>query len=104
MPSAEIIYNVTTQIDSALNGKWLSWLKQEHIPKVLATGCFFDAVILKLEEQDNEGIVYAVQYHAAQRTLLEKYKTEFEMKFIKDTLQKWGDNIVQFATILQVVN
>lgn len=35
-----IIYNVTTQADHSIAGQWLQWMKEEHIPDIIATGCF----------------------------------------------------------------
>ena len=59
------IYNVTIKVDHAIAKEWLRWLKQEHIPEILATGCFTEATILELlENVDEEGATFAVQYKA----------------------------------------
>ncbi len=35
-----ILYNVTVALDPAIETEWLAWMQQEHIPEVMATGCF----------------------------------------------------------------
>lgn len=69
-----IVYNVTTKVSHAIAADWLSWLKTEHIPDLVQTGCFTHAVILHLvEADDEEGVTYAVQYHAESQALYNRY-------------------------------
>ena len=59
------IYNVTIKVHHSIKEEWLAWLKEEHIPDVLSTGCFSNATILHLLETDeSEGPTYAIQYKA----------------------------------------
>ena len=37
-PLIMYIYNVTTNIDESVHDEWLHWMKEIHIPDVLATG------------------------------------------------------------------
>ncbi|MFY8045434.1 MAG: DUF4286 family protein, partial [Chitinophagaceae bacterium] len=37
------IYNVTVKIDPSIEADWIQWMKEEHIPEVLATGKFFES-------------------------------------------------------------
>ena len=63
-----IVYNVTTKVIHAVAADWLNWLKTEHIPDLVNTGCFTHAVILHLTEADDEeGITYAVQWKCGKR-------------------------------------
>ena len=65
-----IVYNVTIKISHSIHHDWLQWLKEEHIPDVINTGCFTHAVILRLMEvDDTEGPTYAVQYFAESKGL-----------------------------------
>ncbi|MCC7378160.1 MAG: DUF4286 family protein, partial [Chitinophagaceae bacterium] len=47
-----IIYNVTIKVHDSIKTEWLQWLKEEHIPDVINTGCFTHAVIMRLMEVD----------------------------------------------------
>ena len=58
-----IIYNVTVKVEERIAPDWLKWLKGEHIPEILATGCFTEAVVFDLlEPYDGEGVTFVVQY------------------------------------------
>jgi hypothetical protein len=37
MANKMIVYNVTVNIDGAVEQEWLKWMKEVHIPEVLAT-------------------------------------------------------------------
>ena len=72
------IYNVTTKVANAIHQEWLVWMQDQHIPKMIATGCFTKAVILKLKGIDEtEGITYAVQYHTEGEEQYERYLKDF---------------------------
>ena len=69
-----IIYNVTVKVTNDIATAWLDWLQKEHIPDMISTGCFTHANVLHLYEQDDdEGVTYAVQYHALNQDLYQKY-------------------------------
>jgi hypothetical protein len=100
-----IVYNVTTKVSHAIAADWLAWMKTEHIPDLVNTGCFTHAVILHLlESDDEEGITYAVQYHAESRALYNRYMDQFSAEMRKKALDKWGDKIISFRTLMQLVH
>ena len=68
------IYNVTIKVHDSIKEEWLSWLQKEHIPEVIQTGCFTEALVLRLlETDDTEGPTYAVQYKADSKALYNRY-------------------------------
>lgn len=100
-----IIYNVTIKVNRDIHDAWLQWLKTEHIPEVIATGCFTHAVILHLVESDDpEGITYAVQYHAPDKETYNRYISTFATTMRQKGLDKWGNKFIAFRTVMQVVN
>jgi len=102
---AQIIYNVTTKVRQEVSDEWLLWMKEEHVSKIMATGCFSKAVILKLREvDDSDDPTYAVQYHAPNEQDYKRYLEDFATNFRSDALTKWRDKIVSFRTVLEVVN
>jgi hypothetical protein len=99
------IYNVTIKVAHAIVADWLVWLREEHIPEMIATGCFDKATILQLlENTDEEGATYAVQYHALHRADHERYLAEFAPSMRQKGLDKWGENFIAFRTLMQIVN
>ncbi|MGZ5218689.1 MAG: DUF4286 family protein [Chitinophagaceae bacterium] len=100
-----IIYNVTTQVNHSIADAWLKWLKEEHIPDILSTGCFTNATILRLVEVDESpGPTYAIQYHATNKTFYNRYIEVFAETMRKKAIAKWGDQFIAFRSVLQVVN
>ncbi len=100
-----IIYNVTTKVDLSIAEEWLQWMRREHIPEVVATGCFTHAVILQMIEVDNtEGHTYAVQYHADSKALYNKYIRDYSEALRAKSLSSWGDKVIAFRSVLQVVD
>ena len=100
-----LIYNVTIKIDKEIETSWLQWMKQEHIPDIIKTNCFTHATILYLLDNDEtDGLTYAIQFHAAEKTLYEKYLTEFAPAMRKRAMDRWGNKFVAFRSVLQIVN
>jgi hypothetical protein len=100
-----IVYNVTIKITNAIHKDWLQWLKQEHVPEVLQTGCFTHANILRLLEVDDaEGPTYAVQYFAESKALYNNYIEKSAAAMRQKSFDKWGSQFIAFRSVMQVVN
>ena len=100
-----IIYNVTIKLDEAIHEQWLQWLKEEHIPDVIATGCFTKATILQLLEVDNsEGPTYAIQYFAESKANYNRYIEKFAPEMRQCSFDKWGSRFIAFRSVMAVVN
>ena len=59
-----IIFNDTVIIEEAIHQKWLKWMQEVYIPKVMATGHFKSYQILNVIDSPNEGATYCIQYSA----------------------------------------
>lgn len=100
-----IIYNVTIKVEHSIAENWLTWLKEVHIPEMISTGCFTNATILRLLETDEtEGPTYAIQYHAASNDLYNKYIESFSDEMRKKGADKWGNRVIAFRSVMQVVH
>ncbi len=100
-----IIYNVTIKVNHAIAAAWLDWLKKEHIPDIIQTGLFTHATILHLiETDDEEGVTYAVQYHALNKINYDQYIKQFAEEMRKKAREKWGDRFIAFRSVMEVVN
>ena len=99
-----IIYNVTSNIDESIHNRWLVWIK-EHIPQVLATGCFTEAKLTRvLIEEEMGGVTYSVQYRANSREDLENYYTNHAASLRQDALKQFGDKVLAFRTELEILD
>ena len=100
-----IIYNVTIKITSTIHADWLQWLKDEHVPDVIQTGCFTHATILRLLEVDDaEGPTYAIQYFAESKGLYNNYIETYAAIMRQKSFAKWGNQFIAFRSVMQVVN
>ncbi len=100
-----IVYNVTTKVEASIATAWLQWMQQEHIPEVLATGCFTEANIHRLLEiDDSEGPTYSVQYKAESKALYNQYINQFAVAMRQKTFDAWGNRFIAFRSLMQLVN
>jgi hypothetical protein len=100
-----IIYNVTVSVDEPIEKEWVQWMKDEHIPEVLATGLFLNHRILKLlnDSPDVTGITYAIQYDAESIGHLDEYLGSHATVLREKHMQKYGSRTVAFRTVLEVI-
>ncbi|MCD2425139.1 DUF4286 family protein [Niabella pedocola] len=99
------IWNITTKVAAAAHERWFTWLKEEYIPAFLATGCFYDAMILKLMQQEEDGDpTYAVQFYAPSAANYRQF-AELHYAALKTKMRAtWGTDCYSFESALQVVN
>lgn len=100
-----IMYNVTVKVDLAIANAWVKWLIDEHIPEVIATGCFSGARTLKMiDVDDSEGETYTVQYTAESKADYNKYIAQFATQMRDKSFEKWGNQFIAFRTVMQVIH
>jgi hypothetical protein len=99
------IYNITTKLSHSIHPGWVNWMKEEHIPAVMQTGCFTGYKFVRLLEVDEEeGPTYAVQFSAATKADYDRYINEFAPVLRQDTFSRWGNQLIAFRSLMQVVN
>src|SRR5580698_1063493 len=99
-----IIYNVTIKIDLSVHDVWLNWMKEDHIPRVMETGCFTAYKMYRiLEENTADGISYCVQYSANDIADYFNYKTNFGDGFQKEFVDFFPGKYHAFRTLLRKV-
>jgi len=99
-----LLYNVTVKVNHAIHADWLRWMQEEHMPEVVSTGCFNGCRLLHLlESDDEEGVTYAAQYEAPDRTHYDRYIQEFADDLRKKGHEKWGNGFIAFRTLMQVI-
>jgi hypothetical protein len=100
-----IVYNVTVKLEHPIADEWLEWLRKEHIPDIINTGCFTHATILRLLDQEEDNTVtYAIQYHATDLLKYNDYIEHFANAMRKKATEKWRDQFISFRTVMEVVN
>ena len=98
-----IIYNVTVNIDNDVREEWLNWMKNVHIPDVMATGFFLENKICKVLVDEEQGTTYSIQYTAANMSDYEEYQQQHAPRLQKEHTEKYGRKAAAFRTLLEIV-
>ena len=98
------IYNVTINIDESVHDPWLQWMRDEHIPDMLATGKFTKALMSKvLVEEEMGGITYSVQYTTESKEMLQRYYDENASE-LRSRSRAFEGKFVAFRTELEIIS
>lgn len=98
------LYNVTVNIEEDVHDKWLNWMKDTHIPDVMATGCFVaNRMLMVLSEIENNGKTYSIQYYFNRMEDYLKYQEKFAPGLQKAHSDQFRDKYVAFRTLLKIV-
>jgi len=99
-----ILYNVTVNIDPGVEKEWIKWMKEVHIPEVMATGIFHENKLFKLLHMEEDGGVnYSVQYFTDSIEKIHEYQEKYANALQEDFKQKFKDRYVIFRSLLQQV-
>jgi hypothetical protein len=99
-----IVYNVTVKIDLDVHDIWVRWMKEDHIPRVMATGCFVNFKMYRiLEEDQTDGISYATQYFAKTINDYFDYKENFATTLKNEVQEMFPGKFVAHRTLLREV-
>ena len=98
------IYNVTINVDESIHDQWLSWMRDHHIPDMLATKKFTNALMTRvMVEEEMGGITYSVQYTTESREMLQRYYQE-DAPRLRAQSKPFEGKFVAFRTELEVVS
>ncbi|MBL4652185.1 MAG: DUF4286 family protein [Flavobacteriales bacterium] len=98
-----IIYNVTVKIDNDIHDEWFKWMREKHIPAVMATGYFSEQKMCKVLVEETDGITYSIQYSCDKMDKLNKYYETEAPRLQKEHLAKYESKFVAFRTLLEVL-
>src|SRR6188768_19107 len=100
-----IIYNVTVKVSLPRSEEWVLWMKEEHIPELMATGLFVESRLSRLLEQDeSEGITFSAQYFCQ---TLEDYRTyinQYAPLMREKGLGRFGDQMIAFRSVMEEIS
>ena len=99
-----ILYNVTIKILNSVKKDWLQWMKEIHIPDVMATGLFEEYKICRLlGEDETEGTTYAVQYISKNMEDFVRYNKEHAERLQKEHSDRYPNQYVAFRTLMEIL-
>jgi len=96
-----LLYNVTLIIDDSIAEEWLQWMKEVHIPQVMATEKFVSNRLLKVLDSPNEGVTYCAQYVIENEANYQDYQTNFAPALQAELQSKFEHKFVAFRTLME---
>lgn len=98
-----VVYNVTISLDINVAEDWLTWMRETHVPDVMATGHFRDSKICRVHGEEEGGITYAIMYTAISQEDLDTYQEKHSPRLQKEHTEKFQGKFASFRTLLSVV-
>jgi hypothetical protein len=98
-----ILYNVTVSIDPAIAEDWVNWMRSNHIPDVMATGCFVESRISRVHGEEEGGETYAITYLSPSQEKMDEYQQQHAPVLQKDHSERYAGKFAAFRTILSVI-
>jgi len=98
-----IVYNVTLSIHPEIEIEALKWLKEIHIPEVMATNLFVDFNMYKVIQDpvSRQHNSYAIQYKLDSWDKFSEYSKNHADSLRVKTQKEFGENILAFRTFLE---
>lgn len=98
-----IVYSVTVNIEEEVHADWLAWMKNKHIPDVMASGIFKEYRLLKVisRNEGEEGFSYNIQYSCPTMADLHKYQVNHAPALQKEHSDRYEGKFVAFRTLLE---
>ena len=96
-----ILYNVTVSLDPSIHTDWLEWMKNIHIPEVMATGFFVENKICRVLVDDE--ITYAIQYSCESLDKLHDYQENYAPELQQKHTERYKGKFGAFRTLLEII-
>ena len=99
-----LLYNITVGIDKDIEETWLDWIKENFLPRIMATGLFSDSKVYKILHDEGDGsISYSIQLFSERIQNVNYYLQAHAPDLIEEHRQKFLNQHVVFQTLLEEV-
>ncbi len=99
-----ILYNVTVIIENDVHDDWLRWMKEQHIPDVMATGLFIENKIARILAEEEGGTSYSIQYLLRSMEDYETYEQQHAPRLQAEHSERYNGKFGAFRTLLHVIH
>lgn len=99
-----ILYNVTINVSPEIEADFLTWIRETHIPEVMATGLFTEHKFCRLIQRSEDGSTnYAVQYFTESMANMQEYERKYAAALQAKTQERYQDKALAFRTLLEIL-
>lgn len=90
-----VIYSVHIQIEPSIEQDWFTWMREVHIPEVMAHKGFKQYQIIKLYE----GCAYRIDYYIEDITLYQEYQEKYAPELQKKHTERYQGKFTAHRTV-----
>lgn len=99
-----IIYNTTYHVTDKVYASFLNWIKEKHIPHMIAEGKFSDARVSKvISQEEQEGNSVSVQLTAVNMESYSAWNQQYGDLFRMEIASLFSGEVLYFCTFLEVI-
>jgi hypothetical protein len=98
------VYNISFQIDPSLEFQWLEWMKNNFIPKVMASQNFKENKLYQIKVNADQAPTYTLQLYCDNIELWQAYQELQATDHLQEVQHTWGEKCYYFCTEMQIVN
>jgi Domain of unknown function (DUF4286) len=98
-----ILYNITSSVDPEVAEQWVAFMREQHMPDIMATGFFVRSQLLRLLNEEEDGCTYAAQFYCASTEQLDEYQQVAAPGLRADLETRFPGQYVSFRTVLEVI-
>ena len=87
-----MLYVVFVAVHNTHREAWMEWMRDQHIPDVLATQCFSSATFVRDVDNDSDTQTsYRIAYRAHSAAAFDRYQAEFGGALREEHIELFGD-------------
>ena len=98
------VYNISFQIDPALEFQWLEWMKNIFIPSLMSSQSFTENKFYQIKVNADQSPTYTLQLYCDKIELWQSYQELHASTHLQDIALTWGEKCYYFCTEMQIVN
>lgn len=98
-----IVYNETLIVEESAYPEWLNYMKEVHIPGIMATGYFASYKILNVIDSPNEGVTTCIQYNTDSEEKFAKFYNQHLHGFHAAHNQLYENRFVLYSTLMETI-
>ena len=101
-----LIYSVSVSLGVEDADEWLSWMRDTHLQRVMATDCFTGYRLHKLiaPAEDITLVTFNVQYQCADREAYDRYQREHAPRLQAESKEAFGERAHAFRSLLDLLD
>jgi len=99
-----LVYNTTYNIEEEVLSNFLIWLHEVYVPECEKNGILKNHRLLRvLSHRGEDSECFSMQWDVESSALLHSWHTEIGSKLNDELINMFGDKVVGFPTLLEVM-